>query len=869
MAAEALKSGSRLGPYELLSPLGAGGMGEVWKARDTRLDRVVAVKFSHAGFSDRFQREARAIAALNHPNIATLYDVGPDYLVMEYVEGAPIQPTDDMRKLLDIAVQTADGLAAAHSAGFVHRDLKPDNILLTKQGRVKILDFGLAKHTTKPAQDGATMTVATDPGTVMGTVAYMSPEQARGLELDASSDQFSFGLLLYELATGKRAFQRPTAAETMAAIIREDPEPLPDAVPPPLRWTIERLLSKEPADRYSSTRDLYLELRGLATRTTQVSPASTVPLTQTKRCGWTVPAAVLAAMVGAIATLAWLGMREPAGPDRLRVTPIAVEKDNEYMTKFSPDGRVIAFLRTIDRENHVFVRNSDTGVATQVTRRGEGVPWLLSWSRDGQTIYAVTAQQELVAVSASGGPPRRIVCGVRSQPSRWLVSPSEDSIITVEPASLSNGARQYRLLEWPFGGGPAKSLADLPIRTTCDLGIGAFSPDGTKLLFPCAHGPAILISYPGGKLREVASIPDTSQAAWMPDSRHAVVSTVAPRFRNDLLMADTEGAAARVLLSGIQEMAYGPSVSPSGKQIAVDRTELDFDLLEFNPEGAYAGELRATAVIESGLTWSPLGTAYAYREDGVGIWVRDADGRNPRLLVPGHAAGGASWSPDGRRIAFKVSGGVFAVLAEGGPRTALVPSIRDDRFSGITCWSPDGLWVAYTRPASVGGQLMKVSSAGGQQPVELVHEGVVNNAWAACSWSPDGERIAYRAADGVRVVASSGGDSRLITAGRAAQFLPDGRLFALVIDNDPLGAVLATFDPGSGRRLSRARLALPDAYAPTAVQAAAINPGGKRVAVSAGTSNSDIFVIEYFAEPVRGWRRFFRRWEAPAANEPR
>ena len=200
---------------------------EVWKARDTRLERIVAIKISHDNFDERFEREARAIAALNHSNICQLYDVGPDYLVMEFVEGSPIAPADGVRKLLDQAVQIADGLAAAHSAGILHRDLKPANILVTREGRVKILDFGLAKLMTRPAGNTTLTMDLTNPGTVVGTINYMSPEQALGAaNLTPQSDQFSFGLVLYELAIGKRAFQRGSA-RTMTAIIREDAEPLP------------------------------------------------------------------------------------------------------------------------------------------------------------------------------------------------------------------------------------------------------------------------------------------------------------------------------------------------------------------------------------------------------------------------------------------------------------------------------------------------------------------------------------------------------------------------------------------------------------------------------------------------------------------
>ncbi|HEY1339831.1 MAG TPA: serine/threonine-protein kinase [Bryobacteraceae bacterium] len=307
----ALKPGARIGAYELTAPLGAGGMGEVWKARDTRLDRSVAIKFAHAAFSDRSQREAHAIAALNHPNIGTLYDVGPDYLVMEYVEGAPLRPTEDIRKLLDVAVQIADGLSAAHSAGIIHRDLKPDNILVTKPGRVKILDFGLAKQSA--SESGATQAITmTQPGTVVGTVAYMSPEQARGQDLDARSDQFSFGVILYQLASGKHPFPRETTPEQMTAIIREAAPPLPASVPAPLQWTIERCLEKDPADRYDSTRDLFHELRTLRTRLSgPVEPAAAAP-----RRSRALRTAIAPAAVAAIAIAAWWfwGVRESPRP---------------------------------------------------------------------------------------------------------------------------------------------------------------------------------------------------------------------------------------------------------------------------------------------------------------------------------------------------------------------------------------------------------------------------------------------------------------------------------------------------------------------------------------------------------------------------
>ena len=218
-----LAAGTRFGPYEILSPLGSGGMGEVYRATDTRLGRTVALKVSKDRFSQRFEREARAVASLNHPHICQLYDVGPDFLVMEFIRGTPVGPATDTRVLLDQATQMADGLVAAHAAGIVHRDLKPANIMVTPDGHVKILDFGLALMTAPTEVTLATATVITNPGTTVGTIAYMSPEQARGLELDARTDLWSLGVVLYEMATGVRPFEGATSAVIFEAILRDAP----------------------------------------------------------------------------------------------------------------------------------------------------------------------------------------------------------------------------------------------------------------------------------------------------------------------------------------------------------------------------------------------------------------------------------------------------------------------------------------------------------------------------------------------------------------------------------------------------------------------------------------------------------------------
>src|ERR1700674_4170380 len=280
----ALTSGTKLGPYEIQSPLGAGGMGEVYRARDTRLDRSVAIKILSAAFSadcdrlDRFEQEARSASALNHPNIVTIYEVGQDgsthYIAMELVEGKTLRELLvsgllPMQKAIEIAAQVAEGLTKAHEAGITHRDLKPENLMVSHDGFVKILDFGLAKHGSPSGERSdmfSTSMSLTASGLVLGTVGYMSPEQAGGRPLDFRSDQFSFGLVLYEMVTGKRAFRRSTAAETLVAILREQAEPIGaqnrDA-PAPLCWAIERCLAKEPDKRYLSTRELARELAAI------------------------------------------------------------------------------------------------------------------------------------------------------------------------------------------------------------------------------------------------------------------------------------------------------------------------------------------------------------------------------------------------------------------------------------------------------------------------------------------------------------------------------------------------------------------------------------------------------------------------------
>src|SRR5512143_1805782 len=248
-----LAHGMKLGPYELLEPIGSGGMGEVWKARDTRLGRIVAIKKVKEQHSERFKQEARSIAALNHPFICQLHDIGPDYLVLEYVEGKPLSSPLPEKEAVRLAIQIATALEAAHKKGIIHRDLKPSNILVTDEGSVKLLDFGLAKLYEQDASISASPTAdfpATQAGTVLGTVAYMSPEQAQGQPADARSDIFSFGLVLYEMLSGRRAFSGDTPMAVGAALIKEEPSAIQASAP--LQEIVRRCLAKHLSTRYQT-----------------------------------------------------------------------------------------------------------------------------------------------------------------------------------------------------------------------------------------------------------------------------------------------------------------------------------------------------------------------------------------------------------------------------------------------------------------------------------------------------------------------------------------------------------------------------------------------------------------------------------------
>ncbi|MBI3265179.1 MAG: serine/threonine-protein kinase, partial [Acidobacteria bacterium] len=379
-------TGLRLGVYVVQAPLGAGGMGVVYRALDTKLNRPVAIKFLSDDLADpaarrRFQREAQTASSLNHPHILTVHDAGEfegrQYLVTELVDGGTLRDwargaTRGWRQTIELLTGVADGLATAHQAGMLHRDIKPENILITKSGYAKLADFGLAKlHEGATSDEAPTVTdLRTRPGVIVGTAAYMSPEQAVGQPVDARSDIFSFGVVLYEVLAGRRPFTGASDLDIVHAVVHRTAEPLPEDVPLPLRMVVEKALEKDPADRFQSMRDMVIDLRRVVRQSAEAPPGSAV-MPRFKRARHWLPA-VAALIVVLTAASAWVvsRFRQPAGPARREYTQLTTFADSATSPALSPDGRMLAFIRgeyTFTGPGQIYVKLLPDGDPVQLT----------------------------------------------------------------------------------------------------------------------------------------------------------------------------------------------------------------------------------------------------------------------------------------------------------------------------------------------------------------------------------------------------------------------------------------------------------------------------------------------------------------------
>jgi Tol biopolymer transport system component len=878
-----LRAWTRLGPYEIVSPLGAGGMGEVFRARDNRLSREIALKILPESFAQdaarraRFKQEARAASALNHPNIVTVHDLGEDsgvsYIVTELVEGESLRALIERgpapaRRLIDIAAQIADGLAAAHTAGITHRDLKPENIMLTREGRVKILDFGLAKVAgPMPEQGTVTVPLGTDPGTVMGTVAYMSPEQARGAAVDSRSDQFSLGLILHEMATGKQTFRRPSIPETMAAIIKEDASPLDASLPAPLRWVIERLLEKDPEERYVATKDLARDLRTMRDHLSEASSSVALPAVAAapapRRSLW--PYGFAAACLAVGAALAML-LIPPAETDlsRYRFTPLAREETSEGDPQWSPDGKIIAYRVLLRGVGQIFTKVVGAANAAQLTHASEDCARPF-WSPDGRTIYYHSAGG-LWAAAASGGPPQLMMKNV----ARAAIHPDGSTFALAVGGKLLLGSleerKQSEYARKPFP--PQPRFRDFK-----------FSSDGSELAVSLAtdsarEGELWILPVQAGTPRRISQGAYTS-ISWFPDNRRLLLTRLSG-MKSAPVALDITSGSEWTIWSGPEYM--GPAaVAPDGKRIAFTTGENDWDLVEVSLQDGGVSPLVTRGGLSMFPDWAPSGTHYldSTNESGrLAIEDRSAQGEFARELVslgsesiPRSAVtmGEPRWAPDGRRFLFGVgfgndySGRQIWLSSASGSRPFPIDPAADG--STAPCWSPDGEWIAYIRTKEAKRQLVKIRAPSGGSPIVLAE--AAPGQRSQTHWSPAGDWILYPGTEGLSLVSPDGKSPRALTSSRrfmAYGFSRGGEQVIGVFHNaapDQPEWELYSVDVKTGAEKRLASIRMPPNIGEVA--AFSLHPDGKRFATAIARWNYDIWMLEGFDQRESWLDRFQRR----------
>jgi Tol biopolymer transport system component/predicted Ser/Thr protein kinase len=813
-----LASGSKLGAYEILAPLGAGGMGEVYRAKDARLGRDVAIKvLPSATATDpdrraRFEQEARSASALNHPNILTIYDVGEAegtvFIAMELVEGRTLReilasgdplPT---RRLLDLAVQIAEGLAKAHAAGIVHRDLKPENVMVSKDGFVKILDFGLAKLTEPVSTDASVMPTAvaapTQPGTVMGTAGYMSPEQASGHPVDFRSDQFSLGSILYEMATGEKAFQRKTGAETLVAIIREEPAPLSQAAPKapaPVRWIVERCLAKDPEERYASTKDLARDLKSLRDHLTETSASGALEAAEpakAKRRGWLLPAiAALTAGIGLGYLLHGLsGARTGARADIKRLT---FARGSMRSARFAPDGQTIVYGAAWEGlPLEIFTTRADSSES-----RPLGLPKadVLAVSSTGELavslgrhfMFGFQTAGTLARVPLAGGAPRELLENV--QDADWSPDGKELAITRVV------GSRGQ--VEYPIG----KVLFDAA-GWVSDVRV---SPDGRLVAF---------VDHPQkGDNNGNVKVVDTSGKLRMtgPYSQGGVAWS---RRGDEVWSSDGANGVTATTLSGRSRSVW---LNPGAGifDIARDGRALVFH----NASRREIVGLAKGERTERNLTWlnwslpgglSPDGTTLVFSEQNLvpqGAYLRKLDGSPAVKIGTGGAVG---FSPDGRwALTVSDDGDQLNLLPTGPGEPKSLPT------GGIYCqsaaWFPDGKRIVASCHEPGRGYRLYVFEVSGGKPRVITPEGV---SFIFTMVSSDGRSLIARGPDRrIAVYPTEPGEPRpvpgLETDDEPLAWTPDGKGI-LVYRPSPPPLRVEVVDVSTGRRTLWKELRPPD-----------------------------------------------------------
>ncbi|PYS32627.1 MAG: hypothetical protein DMF75_11500 [Acidobacteria bacterium] len=832
-----IAAGTKLGRYEIRSKIGAGGMGEVYRARDEKLNRNVAIKVLPAALSQdgerlrRFEQEAQAAGALNHPNILAVYDVGTHddapYIVSELLEGEELreQLNDGLlpqRKALDYAQQIAQGLAAAHERGITHRDLKPENLFVTTDGRVKILDFGLAK--LRPLRNEGvsseidTRKQITDPGTVMGTVGYMSPEQVRGHDADHRSDIFSFGSILYEMLSGQRAFRRDTMAETMTAILKEDPPELSETtrINPQLEKIVRRCLEKQPERRFHSASDLAFAIESIAgtgtssgqTMTMAASPALR-PRTR-ERIAWAAGTAVL--LIAALA-FAFLYFRrsptESSNPVRFFITEPEKSTFSRTEAPISPDGRHLAFVATTaDGKQLLWVRSLDAFSARSLTgTEGANYPF---WSPDSRSL-GFFADGKLKKIEAAGGPPLTLCDAPNGRGGTW----NRDGVIVFTPNTT---APLYRV---SASGGMASAVTKLEevARRRQDRSHRwpSFLPDGNHFLYLGVGIRVASLDAPEGKLLLQADSNAVYAQGYLLFVRERTLMAQPFDTKRLEMAGDAVPIAEQVQVGGgggrgafsVSEqgiLAYRTGDVGSGAQ-----------LTWFDRSGKQTGVFGDLANYAS-LHLSPDGKRAAVSIGGRNgdIWIYElARGLRTRLTFDPEAQHDVIWSPDGNRLVFNSSRkgrlDLYQKAADGSGSEELLVESDVDKYP--ISWSPDGRFLLYGTTFDVPKtktDLWVLPVSGDRKPFPFLQT-VFNESFG--QFSPDGGWIAYKSDESgrdevyVTLFPGPGGKRQISTAGGAfPRWRSDGKeIFYLAPDNKLMAVEVkgqgATLEVGAARVL--------------------------------------------------------------------
>jgi Tol biopolymer transport system component/tRNA A-37 threonylcarbamoyl transferase component Bud32 len=770
-----LKRGTELGPYRIEASIGSGGMGQVYRARDTRLNRTVALKISKEEFTQRFEHEARAVAALNHSHICQLYDIGPNYLIMEYVDGEPLRGPTRVDQAVRYGIEILDALEAAHREGVIHRDLKPANILISKQG-VKLLDFGLAKQIGTIGREATTTRGLTVAGTIAGTLHYMSPEQLQGKTADVRSDLFSFGCVLYEMLTGKQAFQGETPASVIASVLEREPAPL--HISPPLDRLVERCLAKDPDQRFQTATDLKTALAWASDQMPTVEPGRR----------WLRWAAVVAMCAASGAMANWGPWRaKPAEAARYAFTIDPSEGTGTYGGfSLSPDGRQIAVAMSMNQGRRLLkIRSLDS-----LTWRTLDVPyWGIgtgSWSPDGKYM-AYTGGAKIRKLDLQTGV-SQILCDLSGGGPPFTAWGANGAIVF---------SRQSGLWRVPASGGEPVQLTALdPKRLEAYHHVAQFLPDGKHFLYLISSRKRAnsgmfvgsLESAPEANRRFILSV--NSSGFYVPGANGG-----------GFLLFEREGAlmgqpfdASGLRVSG-EPFMVAPEIGIAGSRptVAVSQNgviafsasgagTLFAQLAWFNRNGDRAEDVGPAGRYGS-YAVAPEGKRIALQRterDDTNVWILDAARGNSitRLTIDGGRT--PVWSRDGKYIWFvkpsdtmiyrKLADGSGGEQQVGGPVGSLTSRAGDGRLLGTSVgrtwlglegkplptgqkpetyetsprFSPDGEWIAYSsdqsrrqmevyvRSAATDGPMFQVSTDGGVQP----------------RWRADGKELFYIREDG-------------------------------------------------------------------------------------------------------------------------